>query len=225
MDENVTTAHRHWDHTWRTKEGRAEWEQPDEWVAAMVPRLRAHGAADVLDLGCGVGRHAAFLASEGFQVDGIDRSETGIEHARQLAVERDLAVRYRVGAMDLLPYPDGSFDYVLAFNVVYHGDESALRRALAEVRRVLRPNGWYQATMLSKRNKQFGKGTEISANTFVQPEARDDKVHPHLYCDAGDVVRLHTGFELVSATDRPQVQPGSYHWHLLFERNLKSTVG
>ncbi|MFF9025190.1 class I SAM-dependent methyltransferase [Streptomyces eurythermus] len=210
------TAHVYWDAVWRTDEGRDDWSRPHPWVADTVGPLRARGGRDMLDLGCGIGRHALHFAAEGFTAHGIDRSPAAIEHARRENTRRGLTARFDTGDFTELPYADDSFDLVLAFNVVYHADEDGLGRALAEIRRVLRPGGIYQSTMLSKRNTEYGKGIEVSRNTFRQPDASDDKVHPHLYTDAADLVRLHEGFQLLSATDAEHA-PGSWHWHCLFE--------
>lgn len=240
----TSTAHRHWDQQWQAEAGRARWSTPEPWVADTVPLLRERRVRRVLDVGCGIGRHAAFLAGQGFAVVGADRSVSGIAHARRLAMASpspaDRAthdatdhatdhatentthhagdrITYLVAGFDRLPFADASFDYVLAWNVLYHGDEAVFATALAEVRRVLAPGGLYQATMLSKRNAQHGRGIEISRNTFVQPDADDDKKHPHLYCDADDLLRLHRGMELLTAFDAEQGEPGNNHWHVLFE--------
>lgn len=211
------TAYFYWDQMWRTDEGRADWSTPHPWVVASVEPLRDRGVRNVLDLGCGIGRHSLYLAAEGFAVRAVDRSDAAVAHVRTEAAGHGLAVAVDVADVTDLPCPTASVDLVLAFNVVYHADEVALGRALAEVRRVLRPGGLYQSTMLSKRNAQYGRGVEVSPNTFVQPEAEDDKVHPHLYVDAADLVRLHRGFELLNGFDAEQSAPGSYHWHCLFE--------
>ncbi len=218
------TAHLYWDRMWRTDEGRADWSKPHPWVAEVAGRLRGQGVRDVVDLGCGVGRHALHLAAEGFAVRAIDRSDAAVAFARDEAAKRELPVKVDIADVTYLPYPTADVDYVLAFNVVYHADEDGLGRALSEVRRVLRPGGYYQTTMLSKRNAQYGRGIEVTANTFVQPDAEDDKVHPHLYVDAGDLVRLHRGFQLLSAFDAEQSAPGSYHWHCLFQKGETATA-
>jgi SAM-dependent methyltransferase len=217
------TAHVYWDRMWRTDEGRGDWSKPHPWVTDTIGLLRRQGVRDVLDVGCGIGRHALFLAGEGFRVLGTDLSDTAAAFVRGEAAKRGLEVTVDIADFTSLPYPAGSVDFVLAFNVVYHADEQGVDRALAEIRRVLRPGGCYQSTMLSKRNAQYGRGVEVSPNTFVQPDATDDKVHPHLYVDAGDLVRLHRGFQLLSAFDAEQAAPGSFHWHCLFQFGATAT--
>jgi SAM-dependent methyltransferase len=218
------TAHLYWDEVWRTDAAGAEWTSPDAWVVGTVDILRARDVKHVLDLGCGLGRHSILLAHEGFSTSGLDRSRSAVISARQAARAHGLTVTYAVGDFTALPYADGSFDSVLAVNVVYHADERGLRRTLAEVRRVLRPAGIYQSTMLSKRNKEYGRGIEIAANTFRQPGASDDKVHAHLYSDAADLVRLHDGFALMSAVDTEDTAPGSFHWRCQFELTVSPEV-
>jgi hypothetical protein len=71
--------------------------------------------------------------------------------------------------------------------------------------------------MLSKRNTEYGRGVEVSPNTFRQPEGAGDKIYEHLYCDFRDLARLHAGFEPISVVDAEQREPGSFHWHGLFE--------
>ena len=73
----AATAVEAWDERWATPEGRADWLTPHPAVAALVPVLKARGAQHVLDLGCGVGRHALLLAEHGFAVEAIDGAAAG----------------------------------------------------------------------------------------------------------------------------------------------------
>ena len=108
------TAVEAWDKRWATSEGRADWLEPHPAVVAILPELHARGARRVLDLGCGVGRHALLLAEHGFDVEAIDGSPTGLAVVRETAAARGLSVGLHQGLADALPYPDTDFDYVLS---------------------------------------------------------------------------------------------------------------
>ncbi len=215
MNETAT-AHRAWNDRWRTAEGRADWLTPEADVLDGARLVWDRGGRRALDLGCGVGRHALALASLGFETSALDGSEAGIAELRAQAEAADLAIETGVGFMTDLPYADAAFDYVLSFNVIYHGDGEIVRRAIAEIRRVLKPGGIYQGTMLSKRNANHGVGTEVAPHTFVR-DGDGDKDHPHFYCNAAELVALFADFELLSLIDREHSKPGSWHWHLLAE--------
>ncbi|MEB3229750.1 MAG: class I SAM-dependent methyltransferase [Leptolyngbyaceae bacterium] len=219
--DTTATAHLAWDQRWQTDAGREDWLQaePDvvQFSTQLLAQLPQSGSKQALDLGCGVGRHAIHLAQLGFEVCGLDGSTAGLEFATKTAAEQGVTIDFTQGSMEMLPYSDQTFDYVLAFNVIYHGDRPVVSRCIQEIHRVLKPGGFFQGTMLSKRNGNYGKGTEISTNTFVDLN-NDDKDHPHFYCNAVELCELFENFELLSLIDQVHKKPNSWHWHLVAER-------
>ena len=213
----TATAHQAWNERWATAEGRADWLRPDPEVEHRAARVLAAGGGRALDLGCGVGRHALMLARLGFATSALDASEIGIRHVDAAARAEGLAIDTRVGLMTDLPFADGAFDYVLAYDVIYHGDGNVVRRAIAEIRRVLRAQGIYQGTMLSKQNLPFGEGAEIALGTFV-PTGGADRAHPHFTCDGDELRALFAGFRMLTLVSREHRHPGSDHWHMTAER-------
>src|SRR5271155_2196807 len=133
----AATAVEAWDERWTTPEGRADWLVPHPAVAALVPVLKARGAQRVLDIGCGVGRHALLFAERGFVVEAIDGAAAGLNFASREAAARGLRLSLRQGDADALHFTDESFDYVLSWNVIFHGTMGDVGRRLAEIWRIL----------------------------------------------------------------------------------------
>jgi len=212
-----TTAVEAWDKRWTTAEGRVDWLDPDPDVMALLPELKERGVRTALDLGCGVGRHALFLAEHGLAVEAIDGSAAGLAVARETAQARGVSLDLRQGTADTLPFDDRSFDFVLSWNVIYHGTLGDAGTRIAEIWRVLKPGGLYQGTMLPTRNSNYGTGRRIAPDTFVVDGA-EERGHPHFYCDAPVLVSLFSGFELLSLTQTQQQKPGSWHWNIVAER-------
>src|SRR5271168_4797307 len=187
----AATAVEAWDERWATPEGRADWLMPHPAVAALVPVLKARGAQHVLDLGCGVGRHALLFAEHGFAVEAIDGAAAGLDVACREAAARGLRLSLRQADADALPFADESFDYVLSWNVIFHGTMGDVGRRLAEIWRILKPGGLYQGTMLSKRDAQFGRGRPVAPDTFIRgsdakgPCCTDQPVDAVIPCPRG----------------------------------------
>lgn len=100
---------------------------------AVHDRLGIRNGTRLLDVGCGPGGAALLAAGRGARVAGLDASPGSIEVARERVPEGG----FRVGDMESLPWPDGSFDAVTGFNSFqFAGNPVA---ALAEARRVLAP--------------------------------------------------------------------------------------
>ncbi|WP_369378855.1 class I SAM-dependent methyltransferase [Streptomyces sp. cg36] len=100
----------------------------------------------VLDAGCGPGEFLPWLAElvgpEG-RVSAVDLAEenAALAAARVAAWRSPCPVDVRQGDLLRLPYPDDSFDAVWCANTVQYLDDGQLGRALAELRRVVRPGG------------------------------------------------------------------------------------
>lgn len=211
------TAHLDWDVTWQTEEGRADWQEPELFVVNNIDLLRSRDINSVVDLGCGIGRHSLLLAKESFQVHAVDASPTAIKYIEEKITGTDLDITLHESEMIALPFASDSIDYVLAWNVIYHGDISVASKVIGEVLRVIKPGGLFQGTMLSKRNTEIAKGIKVSQDTYINKDT-PEKSHPHYYCNGAEMLALFHGFEPLQLMDKEHSRPGSYHWHFLMEK-------
>lgn len=95
--------------------------------------------AKVLEVAPGPGYFAIALARLGRVVTGLDISHTFVEIARRNAAEARVKVDFQQGNASNMPFPEGSFDFLLCRAAFKNFSEPV--RALQEMRRVLKPGG------------------------------------------------------------------------------------
>jgi len=118
-------------------------EQAAKEARQMASWLELPPEARLLDIGCGMGRHALALAEQGYCVTGIDLSEALLEEARLHGNEH--GVSYVQGDMRRLPFAAGQFRATvnLFTSFGYFYEEVDNWQVLKEVRRVLSEEGQF----------------------------------------------------------------------------------
>lgn len=130
---SVTEGGAMWDRRYTERPWTTE---PDPLVVEMAGSLAAGRA---VDLGCGTGRHAIWLAQRGWTVTGVDASAVGLDQARTSAAS--LGLQLTLVHADLAEYepPVDGFDLVLLANVHPTAEERAA--TLARAARAVAPGG------------------------------------------------------------------------------------
>ncbi|MBV8808130.1 MAG: methyltransferase domain-containing protein [Acidobacteriaceae bacterium] len=118
-----------WEEKYRSGE-RGEEDAPTILLVEVVEKLAAGTA---IDLACGAGRNALYLAERAWEVTAVDGSETAIDLAKMRAGERGLQVHTKVSDLTASDFtmPADAFDLVL---IAYYLQRDLFAKAKAAVR-------------------------------------------------------------------------------------------
>jgi SAM-dependent methyltransferase len=133
----------------------------NEHMARYTFAARLARGKRVLDAGCGAGYGSADLARAAERVVGVDRAPEAIEFARARYAAPNLS--FEEASVEALPHADGSFELVVAFEVIEHLED--WRGFLREARRVLVANGQLVVSTPNKLYYTESRGAD-GANPF-----------------------------------------------------------
>ena len=138
----------------------------------------------VLDLACGEGRHSLAAAILGAETVGIDRDETRLSTARELAAAHQLTVDWRVVDLEG-PWPDlGDFDAVLVFNYLD-------RTRMAAICELVAPGGLLMMESFLTGPRELGWG----------PTSEDHLLRPGELARLAAPLRIVHGREVLEPVD------------------------
>lgn len=215
-----------------TREGYDRWaevydEEANPLVILEGPEVaRALGEVldlEILDVGCGTGRHAVLLARAGAKVTGVDFSSGMLDKAR--AKPGGELVRFiHQDAAGPLPFETGSFDRVISCLVVDHVLD--LGAFFGELRRVCRDDGFivisvmHPAMMLKGVQARF---TDPRSGQEVRPQSVANRISDYVMGVVSAGLRVieasehDAGPDLVARAPRARKYLG---WPMLFLMKL-----
>ena len=127
-------------------------EKMRQWQEEICRHLPTEKPLKILDIGCGAGFFSILLAAKGYDVTGIDLTESMIEEAAALAAEEKSNARFQVMDAEKLAFPDKTFDVIVSRNVTWNLPHP--EKAYVEWLRVLKTGGLllnYDAQVSSRR--------------------------------------------------------------------------
>jgi ubiquinone/menaquinone biosynthesis C-methylase UbiE len=140
----------------------------------MITLARLRGGLRVLDVGCGTGNllRATGKRHPDVELVGVDPDLKMLARAESKTRRAGVEVRLDRGFAQELAFPDDSFDVVFSSLMLHHLDRASKDEMLAEVRRVLRPDG----VLVLADIRQEAAGERIAAAGFTVEPTRVRKL-------------------------------------------------
>jgi len=109
-----------------------------------------------IDLGCGAGNYAIYLAGRGFEVTGVDFSPTAIKIARENASKKGLKCDFFVAdVVEELDRLNQTWDFACEWGLLHHIPPEQRQKYVENVRRILNPKGKYLSVSFSEKDAGF----------------------------------------------------------------------
>ena len=130
-----------------------------------------------VDLGCGAGNYAIYLAGLGFEVTGVDSSPMAIKIAEEHAKERGARCRFIVAdLLGDLHEVTATFDFAYDWEFLHHIFPEDRAVYIRNVHRILKPVATYFSVCFSEDDPQFGgtgkyRATRIGTTLYFSSES------------------------------------------------------
>ena len=180
--EKTSNPAPNWDE--RYASGKYSSAEPHKLLVSLVEKLKAGKA---LDLACGAGRNAIFLAENGWQVTAVDNSSAGLEIAKQRAKEKGLKIDFRFADLEAGEFEieENAYDLICDFYYLQ-------RNLFAAMKKGIRAGGIIVSTI-----HIYGEGED--AGRFLLRE--------------GELKKFFAGFEILHyhETSQTDTDAGEHH--------------
>ena len=130
-----------------------------------------------IDLGCGAGNYAIYLAGLGFDVTGVDSSPTAIKIAGEHAKKRGVRCRFIVAdLLGDLQEVTGTFDFAYDWELLHHIFPEDRETYIKNVHKILKPEAMYFSVCFSEKDPQFGgsgkyRQTQMGTTLYFSSES------------------------------------------------------
>lgn len=159
-----------------------------------IPGLdKDYGGKKVIDIGFGNGKNLVFLGSLGLALHGTEVRNEICEIAREKLTRLGYQADLRKGTNRELPFPDDEFDFLVSWNVIHYEDnEQAIREALREYHRVLKPGGRFFVSTTGPEHMILRGSTTLGGHCYrIGREDDFRKGQIFFYFDAVNYVQYY----------------------------------
>lgn len=157
---------------WEKTFSKRSWgKYPPEALIREVRKLqslnsRSSSMQNCLELGCGPGANAPFLAENFSAYTAIDISPTAVALAKERLVQSKLVGTFYCGSFSRIPTSAQAFEFIVDNFSIYANNLATIEATLSEVARVLHPSGRFFSRVWGTRTSGLSTGIKIEPNTF-----------------------------------------------------------
>jgi tellurite methyltransferase len=160
--------------------------EPGSFVRLLQAHVRDFSGLRAVDLGCGEGKNAVFLATQGAVVDAIDISECAIGNGmRQWPTVS--GVKWQVDDIRHVPLAARAYDVAIAYGVLHClDDETEVRLVMHRLKEAIRPSGHMVVCTFNDRRQELSVA------------------HPGFYpclLSHAEYLSMLSGFEIIATSD------------------------
>jgi len=131
-------------------------ETPPELLVELVDSGKVQ-PCKAIDLGCGAGNYAIYLAGRGFEVTGVDFSPTAIRIAKENAERKNAKCNFfAADVVDKLDEVNQTWDFAYDWGLLHHIFPQRRQKYIENVSRILNPKGKYLSVCFSEKDTGFG---------------------------------------------------------------------
>jgi SAM-dependent methyltransferase len=168
-------------------------ETPPELLVQLINMGKIQPCRAV-DLGCGAGNYAVYLASKGFDVTGIDFSPTAIKIAKENAKAKGVKCKFIVAdVVNQLAVTTDTWDFAYDWGLLHHIFPEHRQKYVKNVYNILNPKGKYLSLCFSEKDKGFEgeekyRKTSLASVLYLSSEDELRK----LFAQHFDIIELRT---------------------------------
>ncbi len=151
-----------WESSFRDKQEMWGFEPADSAVAA-VELFKQHGLKKILIPGFGYGRNAQVFTDNGFDITGIEISETAIDLAKKHYGEH---IKVYHGSVSSMPFDRELYDGVFCYALIHLLNTEDRLKLIRDCYHQLKPGGYMVFITISKLDARYGDGKEAETDTF-----------------------------------------------------------
>jgi SAM-dependent methyltransferase len=151
-----------WEASFRDKQEMWGWEPADSAVLTLE-LFKKHGLNKILIPGFGYGRNAKVFIDSGFEVTGIEISESAIDLAKKQFAD---SIRIYPSSVYSMPFDRDLYDGIFCYALLHLLSTEERVKFIDDCYTQLKPDGYMVFVTISKLDYRFGQGKEISKDTF-----------------------------------------------------------